>query len=133
MTFYGLRLGYALEGSSNFIVWRDIIEVVLEDNCLKEFIDQEILESIASDVKNLAEWKKCVAKARRIILKGVQDHIVLSLHGKENPYAMWKTLTDLYQNNSDKRKLALKEKLQKNRNGERRDDSKILDQVYSVS
>jgi hypothetical protein len=61
----------------------------------------------------LAEWKKCVAKARWIILEGVRDHIVSSLHGKETPHAMWKTLTDLYQNSSDQRKLALKDKLRK--------------------
>ena len=54
-----------------------------------------------------------MARARRILLEGVQDHIVLSLHGKETPFAMWKTLKDLYQNSSDQRKLALKDKLRK--------------------
>ena len=38
MSFYGLRLGYALEGKSNYIAWKDRIEVVLEDNGLKEFM-----------------------------------------------------------------------------------------------
>jgi hypothetical protein len=37
-----------------------------------------------------------VAKARRIILEGVRDHIFSSLHGKETPYAMWKASMDLY-------------------------------------
>ena len=44
---------------------------------------------------------------------GVQDHIVSSLHGKTTRYAMWKVLTDLFQNSSDHRKLALKDKLRK--------------------
>jgi len=35
MAFYGLRLKYALEGSSNYIAWKDRIEDVLEDNGLK--------------------------------------------------------------------------------------------------
>ena len=61
----------------------------------------------------MAEWKKCLAKARWIILEGVRDHIVSRIHGKESPHAMWKTLTDLYQNNTDQRKLALKDKLRK--------------------
>jgi hypothetical protein len=43
----------------------------------------------------------------------VQDHIVSNLHGKATPYAMWKALTDLFQNNNDHRKLALKDKLRK--------------------
>ena len=54
-----------------------------------------------------------MAKARRIILEGVRDHIVSNLHGKETPFAMWKTLTDMLQNNIDHRKLALKDKLRK--------------------
>ena len=50
---------------------------------------------------------------RRILLKGSQDHIVSSLHGKETPYAMWKVLIDMFQSSSDHKKLALKEKLRK--------------------
>jgi len=113
MVFHGLRLEYALEGSSNFISWRDMMEVVLEDNGLKEFIDQEVPKPSTTDAQNLVEWKNCVAKARWIILEGVRDHIVSSLHGKETPHAMWKTLMDLYHNSNDQRKLALKDKLRK--------------------
>ena len=39
MYFNGLRLDYALKGSSNYIAWKDRMEVVLEENGLKEFID----------------------------------------------------------------------------------------------
>eukprot|EP00253_Pinus_taeda_P032786 PITA_32786 len=42
MVLYGLRLEYALDGSSNYIAWKDSMEAVLEDNGLKDFIDQEI-------------------------------------------------------------------------------------------
>ena len=42
MAFYVLWLKYALEGSSNYIAWRDKMEVVLEDNGLKELVDQDI-------------------------------------------------------------------------------------------
>jgi len=99
MEFYGLTLEYALDVISNYIAWKDRMEVVLEDNGLKDFIDQEIPKPI--DKTEQVEWKKCVARARRILLEGVRDHIVSSLHGKETPHAMWKTLKDFYQNNSD--------------------------------
>jgi len=49
MAFYGLRLEYALEDNSNFIAWRDKMEVVLENNDLKEFVDQEIPNPTTSD------------------------------------------------------------------------------------
>eukprot|EP00253_Pinus_taeda_P002543 PITA_02543 len=113
MAFNGLRLKYALDGSSNYIAWKDSMEVILEDNGLKDFIDQEFPKLVATNAQVLAEWKKCVVRARRILLEGVQDHIVSSLHGRETPFSMQKTLKDLYQNNNELRKLALKNKLQK--------------------
>jgi hypothetical protein len=113
MDFNGLRLEYALEGSSNYISWKDRMEVVREYNGLKEFIDKDVPKPYVSDATNLDAWKNKVAKARRILLEGVQYHIVSSLHGKATPRAMWKTLTDLFQNNNDHRKLVLKDKLKK--------------------
>ena len=94
MVFNGLRLEYALDGNSNYISWKDRMEAVLEDNGLKDFIDQEVPKPTSAT--ELAEWKKCVARARRILLEGVRDHIVSSLHGKESLFSMWKTLKDLY-------------------------------------
>ena len=40
MAFNGLRLEYALDGNSNYIAWKDHMEALLEDNGLKDFIDQ---------------------------------------------------------------------------------------------
>jgi hypothetical protein len=108
-----LRLEYALEGNLNYISWKDRMEALLKDNGLKEFIDQDVPKPDVVDVANLDAWQKKVAKARRILLEGVQDHIVSILHGKSTPHEMWKTLMDLFQNSIDHRKLALKDKLRK--------------------
>ena len=113
MSFNGLRLEYALEGSSNYIAWNYRMEVVLDDNGLKEFIDVDIPKPASSDAATLDEWQKKVAKCRRILLEGVKDHIVSSLHGKATPFLMWKALTDFFQSRSDQRKLALKDELRK--------------------
>ena len=96
MALNGLRLEYALDGNLNYITWKDHMEAVLEDNGLKDFIDQEAPKLAASNAQELVDWKKCVARARRILLEGVRDHIVSSLHGKETLFSMWKTLKDLY-------------------------------------
>jgi hypothetical protein len=88
MDFNGLRLEYALKGSSNYIAWKDRMEVVIEDNGLKDFIDGDVPKPAATDLANLDAWKKKVAKVRRIMLEGVRDHIVSSLHGKATPHAM---------------------------------------------
>ena len=44
---------------------------VLEDNGLKDFIDQEVPKPVAANAQELVEWKKCLARARRILLEGV--------------------------------------------------------------
>jgi len=111
MSFNGLQLEYALEGSSNYIAWKDRMEAVLDDNGLKEFTDVEIPKPTSSDAAVLDSWQKKTTKCRRIRLEGVKDHIVSSLHGKASPFLMWKALTDLFQSKSDQRKLALKDKL----------------------
>jgi hypothetical protein len=89
------------------------MEVVLEGNGLKEFIDIDVPKLVATETANLDAWEKKVAKARSILLEGVRYHIISSLHGKTTTHAMWKGLTDLFQNSSDHRKLALKDKLRK--------------------
>ena len=71
MAFNSLRLEYVLDGSSNYIAWKDHMEAVLKDNGLKDFIDQEVPKPIAADATELAKWKKSVARARRILLEGV--------------------------------------------------------------
>ena len=113
MSFNGLQLDYSLEGSSNYIAWKEWMEAVLEDNGLKEFIDSDVPKPGSSDAALLDAWKKKIAKTRRILLEGVKDHIVFSLHKKATPFAMWKDLTNFFQSSSDQSKLALKDKLRK--------------------
>jgi hypothetical protein len=88
MYFNGLSLEYALEGNSNYISWKDRMEAILKDNGLKDYIEKYVPKMDATDTANLDAWKKKVAKARRILLEGVRDHIVSSLHGKTTPPAM---------------------------------------------
>ena len=89
MSFNGLE--YALEGSSNYVAWKYRMEAVLEDNGLKEFVDMDVQKP--TDPAEVEAWQKKMAKCRRILLEGVKDHIVSSLHGKPSPYLMWKPLT----------------------------------------
>jgi len=99
MSFNGLRLEYALEGSLNYIAWKDRMEVVLDENGLKEFIEAEVPEP--TDAVEAEAWQKKTAKCRRILLEGVKDHIVSNLHGNASSYLMWKAFIDLFQSKSD--------------------------------
>jgi len=62
------------------------MEVVLKENGFKDSIDQEVHKPATANAQELVEWKKCVARVRRILLDGVRDHIVSGLHGKEIPF-----------------------------------------------
>jgi len=85
------------------------MEAVLDDNGLKEFIEAKVPKP--TDAAHVEVWQKKTAKCRRILLEGVKDHIVSSLHGKASSYLMCKALTALFQSKSDQRKFALKDKL----------------------
>ena len=53
-----LRLEYSLDGSSNYIAWKGMMEVELDDNGLKEFIDSDVPMPASSDVAGLDAWKR---------------------------------------------------------------------------
>ena len=67
MYFNGLQLEYALDGSLNYIAWKDRMEAVLEDNGLKEFIDSDVPKLGSSDVALLDAWTKKTTKTRKIV------------------------------------------------------------------
>ena len=54
MDFNGLRLEYTLEGILNYVAWKDSMEEVLEDNGLREFINNDILKPTTFDAQALA-------------------------------------------------------------------------------
>ena len=64
------------------------MEKFLEDNGLKEFIDSDVPKPTSRDATLLDAWQKKVEKTRRILLEGVKEHIVSSLHGKSTPFEM---------------------------------------------
>lgn len=96
------------------------MEVVLDDNGVLEYVKIGIVKTQQSDAQKLAQWKKDVARVKRIILEGVRDHRVSKLHGKETAFDIWKTLTELFENRHDSRKLGVMNKL------------KIKDKQYEV-
>ena len=70
MYFNALRLKYSLEGNSNYIAWKDMMEALLKDSRLKALIDSDTPQPAAANAQHLDAWKKNVAKERRIFLEG---------------------------------------------------------------
>lgn len=61
------------------------MKVMLDDNGVLEYINIDIPKPSTSYAQHLTQWRKDVAKTRRMILEGVIDHIVPNLNGKETP------------------------------------------------
>jgi len=64
-----------------------------------------------ADPQQLAQHREKDAKAKRIILEGVKDHIIPRLAGKKTAKEMWTAIIGLYQGTSEARKLVLRDKL----------------------
>ena len=69
MSFNELRLEYALDGGSNYVAWKDRMEVMLEDNGLKDFIDKDVPKPGSSNAALLDAWQNKIAKTRRFCWK----------------------------------------------------------------
>ena len=63
----------------------------------------------------LKAYKKDMAKAKRLILDGVRDHVVCHITGKGTAKEMWDALETLYQGFSEQRKMYLQEKMRSTR------------------
>ena len=59
----------------------------------------------------MAQHNKKDAKAKRIILEEVKDHIIPHLSSKKTAKEMWSAIIGLYQSTSEARKLVLRDKL----------------------
>ena len=59
----------------------------------------------------LDEFEALEAKAQRVILDGVKDHLIPHLAEKKTAKDMWDTLNQLFEAKNENCKMALKDKL----------------------
>ena len=83
----------------------------MEENGIKDYVISVVVVTI--DATHIATYKKDDAKAGRIILDGVKDHIVPHILELDTTKKMWDAILNLYQNAATKKKMILKEKLKK--------------------
>jgi hypothetical protein len=81
-------------------------------------------------VLDLNEVKE--AKAQRIILDGVKDHLIPHLAEKKTTKEMWGALKNLFEANNENRKMALKAKMHDTKMGKEDSVSSYLTRVAQV-
>ena len=69
MATAGLRDQDRLDGASNYVIWKARMFFRLDEYDLKPFIDAVV--AIPTDVDQLKEYRKEMARAKRLVLDGV--------------------------------------------------------------
>ena len=82
---------------------------LLDKFALKEYATNVI--AMSTNPRQPTTYRKENAKAKRIILNGVKDHIATHIAEKDTTKEMWDTIVNLYQNPTKNRKMILKEKM----------------------
>ena len=80
-----------LDAATNFISWKSRV-LILEENDLLKFVNEKVQEQDAEEDKS--HWRKSDARARRILVDSVRDHLVSQISQKKMTRQMFKTLTE---------------------------------------
>ena len=100
------KLDEKLEGADNFRAWKYRVMLILEENDLEGFIEEDIPELEGDEAK--AKHKKSMVKAKRIIADFIKDHLISHVSSLKTPKQMFDALSRLYEGNNINRKVTLR-------------------------
>ena len=103
------KLDEKLEGADNFRAWKYRVMLILEENNLEGFIEEDIPELEEDEAK--AKHKKSLVKAKRIIADSIKDHLIPHVSSLKTPKQMFDALSRLYEGKNINRKMTLRTQL----------------------
>ena len=92
------NLDEKLEGDDNFRAWKYRISLVLEENELDSYINEEV--PVLEGDESKALHKKNLIMARRIIADLIKDHHIPQVSSLKTPKEMFEALTKLFEGNN---------------------------------
>lgn len=95
MELVGLRDQDWLDRASNYVIWKVRISDLLDEHDLKLYVNSVVV--VPADADPLKKYKIEITKTKRIILDGVQDHVVSHTIGNDTAWQMWEALATLYE------------------------------------
>jgi hypothetical protein len=119
-----------LDGISNYLQWKVGMSAILRENKIWSFISTIVVplaDHIALDLHEVKE-----AKAQRLILDGMKDHLIPHFAEKKIAKEKWDALKNLYKSKNENRKMALKDKLRDTKMGKGQIVSSYLTRVAQV-
>ena len=99
------KLDEKLEGFNNFRTWKYRISLVLEENELDSYINEEVPVPEGDEAKALHRKKLLIAK--RIIVDSINDHLITQVSSLKTLKAMFDALTKLFEGKNINRKMTL--------------------------
>jgi hypothetical protein len=103
------KLDEKLEGVDNFRAWKYRVMLILEENDLEGFIEEEVAELEGGEAKE--KHRKNMAKAKRIIADSIKDHLIPHVSSLKTPKQMFYALSRLYEGKNINRKMTLRTQL----------------------
>jgi len=104
-----IRFEDRLDGVSNYLRWKVRISAILKENKIWKYVNTVVI--IPTDPINLDVYEVQEARAQRVILDGVKDHLIPHLFEKQTAHETRDTLKKLYEAKNENRKMALRDKL----------------------
>jgi len=87
----GMKVEDHLDGATNFISWKSRV-LILGENGLLKLVNEKVLEQDVEEDKS--HWRKSDARARRILVNSVRDHLVPQILQTKTTMKMFKTLKE---------------------------------------
>ena len=103
------KLDEKLEGDDNFQSWKYRISLVLEENELDSYINEEVPVLEGEEAKALHKNKLVMDK--RIIFYSIKDHLIPQVSSLKTPTTMFDALTKLFEGKNTNRKMTLRNQL----------------------
>ena len=103
------KLEEKIEGPDNFRAWKYRISLVLEENELDSYINEEVLVLERDEAKTL--HKKKLVMAKRIIFYSIKYHLITQVSSLKTPKEMFDSLTKLFEGKNINWKMTLRNQL----------------------
>ena len=107
--YHHTKLDENLEGVDNFRAWKYRISLILEENELDSYINEEV--PVPEGDKAKALHKKKLVMAKRIILDSIKDHLIPQVSSLKTLKAMFDDLTKLFEGKNINQNMTLRNQL----------------------
>jgi hypothetical protein len=105
----GTKLDEKLEGANDFRARKYRVMLILEENDLESFVEQDIEEPEADEAK--AKYKKDSIKEKRIIVDSIKNHLIPQVSALKTPKQMMDALSRLFEGKNINWKMTLRTQL----------------------